>query len=106
KRTCGRSSSSVRIRSARVAQANTRSSTQLVGGGTVQLGAGGRRNGMIAEPKQQPHNQDSNKRERRRDEIALDEALRNDFPASEPVSVEQPVLPRSARAAQEAESLL
>ena len=48
---------------------------------------------MIAEPKQQPHNQDRNKRERRRDEKALDEALKNTFPASDPVSVEQPVLP-------------
>jgi len=48
---------------------------------------------MIAEPKQQPHNQDRNKRERRRDEKARDEALKNTFPASDPVSVEQPVLP-------------
>jgi hypothetical protein len=49
---------------------------------------------MIAEPKQQPHNQDrNNKRERGRDEKALYEALKNTFPASDPVSVEQPVLP-------------
>jgi len=31
------------------------------------------------------------KGERRRDEKALDEALKNTFPASDPVSVEQPV---------------
>ena len=47
---------------------------------------------MIAEPKQQPHHKykDRSKRERRRDEKALDEALKNTFPASDPVSVEQP----------------
>jgi hypothetical protein len=32
------------------------------------------------------------RRERKRDEKALDEALKNTFPASDPVSVEQPVL--------------
>jgi hypothetical protein len=48
---------------------------------------------MIAEPKQQPHHKDRSKRERRRDEKALDEALKNTFPASDPVSVEQPALP-------------
>ncbi|HEX3341937.1 MAG TPA: hypothetical protein VHT68_22495 [Pseudolabrys sp.] len=47
---------------------------------------------MIAEPKQQPHHKDRRKHERRRDEKALDEALKNTFPASDPVSVEQPVL--------------
>jgi hypothetical protein len=46
---------------------------------------------MIAEPQQQPHDKDRSKRERRRDEKALDEALKNTFPASDPVSVEQPV---------------
>jgi len=47
---------------------------------------------MMAEPKQQPHykDKDHNKRERRRDEKALDEALKNTFPASDPVSIEQP----------------
>jgi hypothetical protein len=46
---------------------------------------------MIAEPQQQPHDKDRSKGERRRDEKALDEALKNTFPASDPVSVEQPV---------------
>ena len=46
---------------------------------------------MIAGPQQQPHGEDRSKRERRRDEKALDEALKNTFPASDPVSVEQPV---------------
>ena len=46
---------------------------------------------MIAEPQQQPHGKDRSKREHRRDEKALDEALKNTFPASDPVSVEQPV---------------
>ncbi len=45
---------------------------------------------MIAEPKQ---HKDQETRERRRDEKALDEALKNTFPASDPVSIEQPMLP-------------
>jgi hypothetical protein len=45
---------------------------------------------MIAEPKKA---EDLTKRERRRDEKALDEALKNTFPASDPVSIEQPTLP-------------
>ena len=48
---------------------------------------------MIVEPKQQPHHKDRGKRERTSGEKALDEALKNTFPASDPVSVEQPVLP-------------
>ena len=50
---------------------------------------------MIAEPKHEVHWDDTvrGKRERRRHEKALDEALKNTFPASDPVSVEQPVLP-------------
>ena len=50
---------------------------------------------MIAEPKHEAHRADTvrGKRERRRLEKALDEALQNTFPASDPVSVEQPVLP-------------
>jgi hypothetical protein len=47
---------------------------------------------MIAEP-QQPQPKDRDEHERRRDERALDEALKNTFPASDPVSVEQPVRP-------------
>ena len=42
---------------------------------------------MIARPQQQPHDKDRSKGERRRDEKALDEALKNTFPASDPVSV-------------------
>jgi hypothetical protein len=50
---------------------------------------------MIAESKHEAHQGDTvrGKRERKRHEIALDEALKNTFPASDPVSVEQPVLP-------------
>jgi hypothetical protein len=49
---------------------------------------------MIAEPKHEVHRDNTvrGKRERRRNEKALDEALKNTFPASDPVSVEQPVL--------------
>jgi hypothetical protein len=47
---------------------------------------------MITEPKQ-PDYKDRDKRQRRRDERALDEALKNTFPASDPISVEQPTLP-------------
>ncbi len=43
---------------------------------------------MIADPKRKPHEDDGDKR--RRQEEALDEALENTFPASDPVSVEQP----------------
>jgi len=43
---------------------------------------------MIAEPKQ---HKDRDKRER--NERALDEALKNTFPASDPVSIEQPMSP-------------
>jgi hypothetical protein len=50
---------------------------------------------MIAEPKHEAHRDDTvpSNRERKRHEKALDEALKNTFPASDPVSVEQPVLP-------------
>ena len=50
---------------------------------------------MMAEPKHEAHRDDTvcGKREHRRHEKALDEALKNTFPASDPVSVEQPVLP-------------
>lgn len=48
---------------------------------------------MIAEPKHEVHRDTvRGKRERKRNEKALDEALKNTFPASDPVSVEQPVL--------------
>jgi len=47
---------------------------------------------MIAEPKQQQRRKERDKRERRRDDKTLDEALKDTFPASDPVSVEQPAL--------------
>lgn len=47
---------------------------------------------MIAEPKRKPRQDDNDrdKRERRHQEKAVYEALKNIFPASDPVSVEQP----------------
>ena len=45
---------------------------------------------MIADPKRKPHQDDGDSEKRRRQEEALDEALENTFPASDPVSVEQP----------------
>ena len=55
--------------------------------------------GVIAEPKRKPHHDDSarEKRERRHQENALDEALKDTFPASNPVSVEQPRPPAADR---------
>ena len=50
---------------------------------------------MVARPKYK-HRKDENDRgdrEHRRREKALDEALQNTFPASDPISVEQPTLP-------------
>ena len=49
---------------------------------------------MIAEPKHEAHRDDTvrGKRERRRNEKALDEALKNTIPASDPLSVERLVL--------------
>jgi hypothetical protein len=45
---------------------------------------------MIADPKCKPHQDYGDSDKRRRQEEALDEALKNTFPASDPVSVEQP----------------
>ena len=47
---------------------------------------------MAAESKRKPRGDDRNRdeRERMRQEGALDEALKNTFPASDPVSIEQP----------------
>jgi hypothetical protein len=45
---------------------------------------------MIADPNRKPHQDDCDSDKRRRQEEALDEALKNTFPASDPVSVEQP----------------
>jgi hypothetical protein len=50
---------------------------------------------MIAKRKYEPPQDENDRgnRARRRREKALDEALKNTFPASDPVSVEQPMLP-------------
>ena len=45
---------------------------------------------MMADPKRKSHQDDGDSDKRRRQEEALDEALKNTFPASDPVSVEQP----------------
>jgi hypothetical protein len=45
---------------------------------------------MIADLKRKPHQDDGASDKRRRQEEALDEALENTFPASDPVSAEQP----------------
>jgi hypothetical protein len=54
---------------------------------------------VIAEPKRKPHQDDSarDKHERRHQENALDEALKDTFPASDPVSFEQPTPPAADR---------
>jgi len=54
---------------------------------------------VIAEPKRKHHQDDSDRdeRERSHQEEALDEALSNTFPASDPVSVEQPTPPAADR---------
>lgn len=54
---------------------------------------------MIAEVKRKPHQDDRvrDERERRHQENALDEALKDTFPASDPVSVEQPTPPAADR---------
>jgi hypothetical protein len=54
---------------------------------------------VFAEPKRDPHQGDSaqDKRERRHQENALDEALKDTFPASDPVSFEQPTPPATDR---------
>ena len=55
---------------------------------------------MNADPKRKPHERDRRiltERARRDQEEALDEALKNTFPASDPVSIEQPVPPAPDR---------
>ena len=54
---------------------------------------------MFAKPIRKPRldDADCNERERRRLEEALDEALENTFPASDPVSIEQPAPPADDR---------
>jgi hypothetical protein len=51
---------------------------------------------MIVKRKQEPHQYDTDRGERRRQEKALDEALKNTFPASDPISVQQPLLSAAA----------
>jgi len=46
---------------------------------------------MMADPKRKSHQDDGDSDKRRRQEEALDEALKNTFPASDPVSVVQPM---------------
>jgi hypothetical protein len=50
---------------------------------------------MNADPKRKPHKGDRDRAERARihQEEALDDALKNTFPASDPVSIEQPTPP-------------
>jgi hypothetical protein len=52
---------------------------------------------MIVDPKRKPHQDNGDSDKRRRQEEALDEALKNTFPASDPVSVEQPTPPAADR---------
>ena len=55
---------------------------------------------VVGEPKPKLHQDDStcdDERERRHQEKALDEALKDTFPASDPVSVEQPTPPAADR---------
>jgi len=52
---------------------------------------------MIAEPKRRHRQQDDEREKRCLREKALDEALKNTFPASDPVSIEQPVPPAADR---------
>jgi len=46
---------------------------------------------MIIEPKRKPHEDDRDRSEREYQEEQLDEALENTFPASDPISIEQPL---------------
>ena len=52
---------------------------------------------MIADPKRKTHQDHGDSNKRNRQEEALDEALKNTFPASDPVSVEQPTTSGRAR---------
>jgi len=54
-----------------------------------------RRIGMTSNPKRKPGKDDREKHARRHQEEALDDALRNTFPASDPVSIEQPAPPET-----------
>jgi hypothetical protein len=52
---------------------------------------------MIADPRRKPQQDEDDGDKRLRQEEALDEALKNTFPASDPVSVEQPTTTGRAR---------
>jgi hypothetical protein len=52
---------------------------------------------MIANPRREPQQHEGDDDKRLREEEALDEALKNTFPASDPVSVEQPTTTGRAR---------
>jgi hypothetical protein len=52
---------------------------------------------MIAEPKRRPQEDDDDRDKREHQEKALDDALKNTFPASDPISVEQPTPPAADR---------
>jgi len=52
---------------------------------------------MITDPKCKSHKDNGDSDRRRRQEEALDEALKNTFPASDPVSIEQPTPPAADR---------
>jgi hypothetical protein len=52
---------------------------------------------MIADPKRKLQQDEGDGDKRLRQEEALDEALKNTFPASDPVSVEQPTTTGRAR---------
>ena len=54
---------------------------------------------MITEPKRKPHqgDYDRDERERRHREKMLDDALKNTFPASDPISIVQPTPPAADR---------
>jgi nicotinate phosphoribosyltransferase len=65
----------------------------------LQEGARSEKSEVSAEPESKPYLDESvrDKRERRHQEDALDEALKDTFPASDPVSVVQPTPPAADR---------
>jgi hypothetical protein len=53
---------------------------------------------MMVTPKHKPgRGNEEDEEARRQQEDALDDALKNTFPASDPVSIEQPTLPATDR---------
>jgi hypothetical protein len=63
----------------------------------VRQEGGDWRSQVAAKPKGKPQQPDSRGDEREHQENALDEALRDTFPASDPVSIEQPTPPAADR---------